>query len=539
MRIGIDLDNTIIDYTEAFLYGARQLKYIPEKWLGQKIELKNFVQSHSDGELKWQKLQGKVYGQWIHHAKLYSGVFRFLWRCRQRDWETIVVSHKTEFGHFDRDKISLRDSAKEFLNSGQIWDSDGEGLLNELRFESTREQKIQTIAELKCDVFIDDLPEVLENNVYPLESRRILFDPVNQYKTTALERVLSWNDAAEVLIGEWSELELNALAESCGLSAVREIKTVFGGGNSRVFKGSTDTENEFALKIYPLDSSHDRLHSEFDGLKIIFSDYTLSIPEPIGANQGLEAATFRWVEGSPISSPSLEDIDQAVEFLSSLHQCRNQVEFENFPCASAACLTGRQIEEQLNSRLERLLAEDNEMLENFLSKEFESFVNKMLKRAMVLWPNQGFDLVINREQQILSPSDFGFHNALKKMNGTVVFLDFEYFGWDDPVKLICDFAFHPGMELNLVKRKHWFEKTLKLYGDSLLPRLSASWPLYGLCWVLILLNEFRSDIWERRRTADPAVKDSQVKFQFQQLKRSKQLLKFIDHSVKTNTFEFL
>ena len=185
MRIGIDLDNTIIDYTEAFLYGARQLKYIPEKWLGQKIELKNLVQSHSDGELKWQKLQGKVYGQWIHHAKLYSGVFRFLWRCRQRDWETIVVSHKTEFGHFDRDKISLRDSAKEFLNSGQIWDSDGEGLLNELRFESTREQKIQTIAELQCDVFIDDLPEVLENNVSPLESRRILFDPVNQHKTTA------------------------------------------------------------------------------------------------------------------------------------------------------------------------------------------------------------------------------------------------------------------------------------------------------------------------------------------------------------------
>ena len=145
MRIGIDLDNTIIDYTEAFLYGARKLKYIPEKWLGQKIELKNFVQSHSDGELKWQKLQGKVYGQWIHHAKLYSGVFRFLWRCRQRDWETIIVSHKTEFGHFDRDKTSLRDSAKEFLNSGQILDSDGEGLLSELRFESTTSKSVKFI----------------------------------------------------------------------------------------------------------------------------------------------------------------------------------------------------------------------------------------------------------------------------------------------------------------------------------------------------------------------------------------------------------
>ena len=51
MRIGIDLDNTIIDYTEAFLFGARQLKLIPENWEGQKEDLKQFVQSHSEGEL--------------------------------------------------------------------------------------------------------------------------------------------------------------------------------------------------------------------------------------------------------------------------------------------------------------------------------------------------------------------------------------------------------------------------------------------------------------------------------------------------------
>ena len=48
MRIGIDLDNTIIDYTEAFLFGARQLKLIPEKWEGQKIDLKSLVKAHSE-----------------------------------------------------------------------------------------------------------------------------------------------------------------------------------------------------------------------------------------------------------------------------------------------------------------------------------------------------------------------------------------------------------------------------------------------------------------------------------------------------------
>ena len=69
MRIGIDLDNTLIDYTEAFLYGAHQFELIPENWSGQKIELKSLIRSDSKGEQEWQRLQGKVYGHWIHKAK--------------------------------------------------------------------------------------------------------------------------------------------------------------------------------------------------------------------------------------------------------------------------------------------------------------------------------------------------------------------------------------------------------------------------------------------------------------------------------------
>ena len=427
MRIGIDLDNTIIDYTEAFLFGARQLQLIPEKWKGQKIELKHFVQSHSEGELNWQRLQGKVYGQWILHAKLYSGVFRFLWRCRQRGWETIVVSHKTEHGHFDAEKISLRDSARYFLLSCQVCESDGEGLLDEIKFESTREKKIQTIDDIQCDVFIDDLPEVLENSNFPLGTQRILFDSENQYKTNTLERVHSWDDVATVLLGEWSELELNNLAESCGLSVVSEVKPVFGGGNSRIYKGYTEVGNEFALKIYPADSAHDRLRSEYDGMKTIHSKCVPTVPKLIGVNRGLETTVFRWVDGETISKPTFEDIDQAVEFLSSLHQCRHQIDFDDFPSASAACLSGKQIEEQIDSRLEILLIEDNESLNLFLNKEFIDILEKMLEWAKATWPNSDYDLVINRDQQSLSPSDFGFHNALRKKNGSLVFLDFEYF----------------------------------------------------------------------------------------------------------------
>ncbi|MFX9699951.1 hypothetical protein ABTP10_19680, partial [Acinetobacter baumannii] len=57
------------------------------------------------------------------------------------------------------------------------------------------------------------------------------------------------------------------------------------------------------------------------------------------------------------------------------------------------------------------------------------------------------DAAIDPSARCLSPSDFGFHNAVQRPEGQIVFVDFEYFGWDDPVKLTCDFMLHPGMDL--------------------------------------------------------------------------------------------
>ena len=49
----------------------------------------------------------------------------------------------------------------------------------------------------------------------------------------------------------------------------------------------------------------------------------------------------------------------------------------------------------------------------------------------------------------LSPSDFGFHNALVDDDGQVTFLDFEYAGRDDPAKLVSDFFCQPEIPVPL------------------------------------------------------------------------------------------
>ena len=94
----------------------------------------------------------------------------------------------------------------------------------------------------------------------------------------------------------------------------------------------------------------------------------------------------------------------------------------------------------------------------------------------------------------LSPSDFGFHNALKRPDGQIVFLDFEHFGWDDPAKMIADFLLHPHPDMAIGKslKRRFIRRMLQCFEDQadLLQRVEIVYPLFGLKWCMIILNPF-------------------------------------------------
>ena len=111
-----------------------------------------------------------------------------------------------------------------------------------------------------------------------------------------------------------------------------------------------------------------------------------------------------------------------------------------------------------------------------------------------------FAAELPQEWQSLVPSDFGFHNSLRRGDGSLAFVDFEYFGWDDPVKLTADILLHPGRPLAPEQRRRFRQGAVRLYGEdrTFERRLAAYLPLFGLRWVLILLNEFIPERWQRR-----------------------------------------
>jgi hypothetical protein len=175
MRIGIDFDNTIVGYDRVFLDTAVREGLLRSDFVGHKQAIRDAIRLLPDGELAWQRLQGIVYGRGIAEAAMFEGVDRFLRRCRDEGHAVFVVSHKTEYGHFDHERTNLRTAAMDWMHRHGFFAADGYGLsADNVFFESSRLGKLNRIARIGCTHFIDDLEEVLSDPAFP-PINRVLF----------------------------------------------------------------------------------------------------------------------------------------------------------------------------------------------------------------------------------------------------------------------------------------------------------------------------------------------------------------------------
>lgn len=181
MRIGIDFDNTIADYRHAFTVVAHKIGLVDDGFTGDKTTLRNFLRARPDGERDWQRLQGQVYGNYIGLATPMPGVEKFLIACREHSTDVFIVSHKTEFGHFDPTRVNLRSAARRWLDNNNFFCTNGHGIdPANVSFKATRDAKVQTIKALTLDHFIDDLTDVFDNKNFPTGTQTHLLCPANQ-----------------------------------------------------------------------------------------------------------------------------------------------------------------------------------------------------------------------------------------------------------------------------------------------------------------------------------------------------------------------
>jgi hypothetical protein len=176
--IGIDLDNTLVCYDELFHAAACGEGLIESATPKSKEKIRDTIRLLPDGESKWTRLQAIVYGPRMSGADAFAGCEQFLRHCAQRGTKTLVVSHKTAFAPLDGKQVDLRQAALGWMESKNFFRANGCGLSPEnVFFESTRAEKVETIRALGCTHFIDDLAEVFAEPNFPGGVSKLLFAP--------------------------------------------------------------------------------------------------------------------------------------------------------------------------------------------------------------------------------------------------------------------------------------------------------------------------------------------------------------------------
>jgi thiamine kinase-like enzyme len=323
---------------------------------------------------------------------------------------------------------------------------------------------------------------------------------------------------------------------------VVDIGEIPGGINSEAYKICTDRGNEYFGKFYRRrkGDSRNRLATEFGAIVFLWQKGIKNIPEPLLASEEDGLAIYRFIKGSKIKPGEItkSDIDEAADFAIQVHSFTYSEGAGNQPIASEACFSIKEYIDCVDGRVSKLKQVIKEgfifnSLSTYLEDEFMPFFNIIKKEAERKAKNLGMDMdeKLHKSKRTLSVSDFGFHNAIRSDSGKLFFFDFEYYGWDDPVKMIADFYLQLAVQVPAEYRVYFFKKVRGNYqeGIELEKRLSMIYPILGLKWCLIILNIFS-------RVDDGEAKEEIL---FEYLNKSIRKFKEIKNEVKIGAFPII
>jgi Ser/Thr protein kinase RdoA (MazF antagonist) len=287
------------------------------------------------------------------------------------------------------------------------------------------------------------------------------------------------------------------LAAQAGYEGRVTLHPLSGGGNNRAFRVELAGEPDLFLKAYfhhPQDP-RDRLGAEFAFSQYAWEAGVRCIPRPIAADGDLRLGLYEYVAGD---RPAQEDVtparvQEAAHFFANLNTGRDTA--PGLAAASEASWTLAAHEECIRRRVDRLRdaadSDGDPAFRGFMRAELLPFARDVF-RALCRLPRTLLEYRLPDAEWCISPSDFGFHNALIGPDGQLTFIDFEYAGWDEPARMICDFFCQVQVPVEYLHLGAFCHTVLGPFRQPALhlDRMRALMPLYQLKWCCIVLNEF-------------------------------------------------
>ena len=224
-------------------------------------------------------------------------------------------------------------------------------------------------------------------------------------------------------------------------------------------------------------------------------------------------------------------VEQALDFYLELNKWRHGSGADHLPRASEACARIADHLWCVDRRIRRL-----GMIEplSALDRDAVAFIRKQLSgtwisvreaalertREIGLMPNAE----IPSEDWRLSPCDFGFHNVITQNDGRLCFIDFEYAGWDDPARMVCDFFCQQQVPVSMNHYDLVRDRVAVTVSEpsQYRSRVELLLPVYRIKWCCILLNDFLPEGGARRRFAGRA--DDTNEGKAEQLRKARHVL---------------
>lgn len=284
-------------------------------------------------------------------------------------------------------------------------------------------------------------------------------------------------------------------------------------GNNRVFAVIAG-ERRYAAKVYfrhPTDN-RDRLQAEYAFLICAARTGIQCVPGPVACDPINGIGIYEYIEGRKLEAAEIDAgcVAQAAQFILQLNQKPAHDAGRDLPNASEACFSINEHFAMVDGRIARLAGVGTADAPDREAREFVAALTARWNQAKTNILRDAQAAGINPAEMLtercISPSDFGFHNALMTSDRGVCFIDFEYAGWDDPAKLAGDFFSHPAVAVDAAHFEGFLEIAMAYSSQpaALAARARILFPVFQVKWCCIILNEFLPESAQRRRFADPA-----------------------------------
>lgn len=479
MKIGVDFDNTIVNHDKSF--SKIYENYFKIKKNIKIHEKKNILKKNLSNK-KWTHAQEIVYGEYLNKfGRVFNGFKKFALRCHTLGHTLEIVSHKSNYS-INRN-IDLISPANYFINR--------KIKVDKVFFFENLKKKILHINQSNYDYFIDDLSSVIELINLPFK-KKILFNRSNIVFKEKFNEMSHWNIIEKYILNDPSNLELLSYIKKKFKN--KELKIIKNNSsyNSQVLNISDKKSINYKVKIS--NRFKKRIKSEFKNVQLLNNVQPNFHPIPLNYDPNYEFATYLWIDGNSIDKVSKSFIDDVIGYIIKI----NNIKIRKFPLkrfrASASCLTYNDILRQINTRFNSFYLVKNKDIEIHLI-ELKKYFDKIKKNFNFKNPKK-----IQKKEIIISPSDLSIKNFIYQKNNKIFFIDYEYIGYDDSIKLICDTIIHPANNFNYNLSKYFLynfnSNVTKINTD----RFKQIFHFYGLIWCLIILNPIKNNTLDKKNT---------------------------------------